>query len=309
MYRSMYGNNGISTSCGNKGGMLRVKEDGMDMKRPRQKEATESGRVVSLWKQEEEVAIHDDGGATERNNNAAEAHFGILRTDERDVRHHGHHHQQQQQVGTFSADGRLHHLTRHWLAPDERGARAIEILGASDMKTAEALIRNMAQRDLRLAFEQVYESKTKSFNNIWLRRKLFEAIGSNSASNKKKKTKRVAPSAGPSSKNKQNKKTCLPAPVVKERACLQGLLDHRRFDPPILSLTDNTGSRSPFPPGPPAPPLFKQQYEKKVSRASNIDTAALEALAKLASEYVPVSPESVSPRSMPTAQHQQHHGN
>lgn len=289
----MYGNNGISTSRGDidKDGVVKIKEDGVNL--PRQK-ANEPGRAVSLWKHEEaQVAIrsssNDDRGATERNNNAAEAHFGILRTDAIDTtadekdqghRHHG--------IG-FSAHGRLHHLTRHWLAPDERGERAIEILGASDMKAAEALIRSMAQRDLRLAFEQVYESKTKSFNNIWLRRKLFEAIGSSSASSKKKKTKRVVASAGPLSKNK---KVCPPPPAVKqERACLQGLLDHRRFDPPALSLNDNAAvSRSPFPPAPPAPPLFKQQYEKKVSRASNIDTAALEALAKLASEYVPASP-------------------
>eukprot|EP00890_Picochlorum_soloecismus_P002701 jgi/Picsp_1/3431/NSC_06269-R1_hypothetical protein CHLNCDRAFT_143475 [Chlorella variabilis] len=284
----MYENDGISTSCGKIENGIKVKHDGDDagVIRVEREHASvnESGPVCFQWKQEEELPLsNDDRKATERNNNAAEAHEGIIGTaDEKNdnvcdpLRAHA-----------FSADahGRLHHLTRHWLAPDERGGRAIEILGASDMKTAEALIRNMPQRDLRLAFEQVYESKTKSFNNIWLRRKLFEAIGSNSASSKKKKTKRVI-AAAPLRRTKQTQKS----PPTKERACLQGLLDHRRFDPPILSLNDNAVSRSPFPPAPPAPPLFKQQYDKKVSRASNIDTAALEALAKLASEYVPMSP-------------------
>jgi len=275
---SMYESNGISIHPGNTDRSMTKVTDG-------------DGAVNRVnrepKREEDELPSSDDRKATELNNNAAEAHEGILRIqaddDEGDHLIRGAH--------AFSADaqgGRLHHLTRHWLAPDERGERAIELLGASDVKNAEALIRNMAQRDLRFAFEQVYESKTKSFNNSWLRRKLFEAIGSNSASSKKKKAKRAATTtSAPIRRTKQTKKS----PPVKERACLQGLLDHRRFDPPILSLNDNAVStRSPFPPAPPAPPLFKQQYERKVSRASNIDTAALEALAKLASEYVPVSP-------------------
>jgi len=35
----------------------------------------------------------------------------------------------------------LHHLTRHWIAPDNRGERAISRLGAADMKAAEHMVR------------------------------------------------------------------------------------------------------------------------------------------------------------------------
>ena len=35
----------------------------------------------------------------------------------------------------------LHHLTRHWLPPEERGQKAIAMLGAGDVKSAESAIR------------------------------------------------------------------------------------------------------------------------------------------------------------------------
>ena len=45
-----------------------------------------------------------------------------------------------QEVAPSSA-APLHHLTRHWIPPEERGRRAIHILGAEDMKSAESAIR------------------------------------------------------------------------------------------------------------------------------------------------------------------------
>ena len=70
----------------------------------------------------------------------------------------------------------LHHLTRHWLAPSSRGGSAIDRLGASDSRSAEQMIRNMGQRELRTSFQKVYGSATNSFNNNWLRRKLYEGM-------------------------------------------------------------------------------------------------------------------------------------
>lgn len=140
----------------------------------------------------------------------------------------------------------IHHLTRHWLPPDERGTRAIHILGAASTKDAESIIRGMAQRELRFSFEQVYGTKTKSFNNIWLRRKLFEAIGSQAGSLRRKGKKKVV------------------ASTMKRR------------------VRKSTKPRSPFPPAPYAPPLFKQGHD--ISNMDNNDTEALQTLASIASE-------------------------
>lgn len=143
--------------------------------------------------------------------------------------------------------GAVHHLTRHWLPPDERGSRAIHILGAASTKDAESIIRNMAQRELRFSFEQVYGTKTKSFNNIWLRRKLFEAIGSQAGSLRRKGRKKVV------------------ASTMKRRV-----------------RKPSNKPRSPFPPAPYAPPLFKQGHD--ISNMDNNDTEALQTLASIASE-------------------------
>lgn len=69
---------------------------------------------------------------------------------------------------------KLHHLTRHWLAPGEKGALSMSRLGASSSKEAEHMIRSMGQRELRDGFKKVYGSDTSSYNNNWLRRKLYE---------------------------------------------------------------------------------------------------------------------------------------
>jgi hypothetical protein len=72
---------------------------------------------------------------------------------------------------------KLHHLTRHWLPPEDRGNSAIEHMGASSVKEAEQKIRGMSQKELRACFQKVYGTPTSSFNNNWLRRKLYEAVG------------------------------------------------------------------------------------------------------------------------------------
>lgn len=69
---------------------------------------------------------------------------------------------------------KLHHLTRHWLTSDEKGAVSMNRLGASSPKEAEHMIRSMGQRELRDGFKKVYGSNTSSYNNTWLRRKLYE---------------------------------------------------------------------------------------------------------------------------------------
>ncbi|GAB4818238.1 hypothetical protein N2152v2_005284 [Parachlorella kessleri] len=71
----------------------------------------------------------------------------------------------------------LHHLTRHWLPEGQRGEAVLQQLGAADLKAADHMIKNMGQRELRLAFQKVYQCETQSYNNNWLRRKLLEAVG------------------------------------------------------------------------------------------------------------------------------------
>lgn len=51
----------------------------------------------------------------------------------------------------------------------------------------------MSQKELRSTFQKVYGSETNSFNNAWLRRKLFEAIGVTGGI--AKKARRPRPSA------------------------------------------------------------------------------------------------------------------
>lgn len=72
----------------------------------------------------------------------------------------------------------LHHLTRHWLPEDERGGEAmLHRFGAPSLEAARHAVRGMGQRELRAAFQRVYGTPTHSYNNSWLRRKLFEGGG------------------------------------------------------------------------------------------------------------------------------------
>lgn len=81
---------------------------------------------------------------------------------------------------------KLHHLTRHWLAPEDRGNSAIEHMGATSVKEAEQKIRGMSQKELRASFRKVYGTPTSSFNNNWLRRKLYEAVGASGTASTKR---------------------------------------------------------------------------------------------------------------------------
>ena len=81
-------------------------------------------------------------------------------------------------TGMGLSGGPQHHLTRHWLLEESKGEVAQHRLGASSLKESELMIKNMSQRELRAAFMRVYGSATSSYNNNWMRRKLYEAVGS-----------------------------------------------------------------------------------------------------------------------------------
>jgi len=99
---------------------------------------------------------------------------------------HHHHRHKEDHHREEEPRPKLHHLTRHWLAPEDRGTSAIEHLNAFSVKEAEQKIRAMSQKELRASFRKVYGTPTSSFNNNWLRRKLYEAVGaSNTASTKR----------------------------------------------------------------------------------------------------------------------------
>lgn len=104
------------------------------------------------------------------------------RIEERvDRDHHRHKEEHEQELRP-----KLHHLTRHWLAPEDRGTSAIDHLGASSIKGAEQKIRGMSQKELRASFKKVYGTPTSSFNNNWLRRKLYEAVGATGTASTKR---------------------------------------------------------------------------------------------------------------------------
>lgn len=127
----------------------------------------------------------------------------------------------------------------------------------------------MAQRDLRQAFEMVYESKTRSYNNVWLRRKLFEAIGSNAGSLKKKKPRRVI--ATTEQRKKQRKKHPSQAAPLNHVKPGHDIADTKTCD-------QSCYCRSPFIAKlPDVPPLFKTGIAHRP-----LDTAALDELANLA---------------------------
>lgn len=75
------------------------------------------------------------------------------------------------------ADDRQHHLLRHSLPEEQRGAGVLAHFGTDTISDAARIIKKMSQRDLQAKFRAVYGARTFSNNNNWLRRKLFEAIG------------------------------------------------------------------------------------------------------------------------------------
>lgn len=71
---------------------------------------------------------------------------------------------------------RTHHLLKHCLSQSQRST-ALAQFNTLDSKEAAKEIARMGQRELQAKFKEVYGSATKSNNNSWLRRKLYEAVG------------------------------------------------------------------------------------------------------------------------------------
>ena len=162
-----------------------------------------------------------------------------------------------------------HHLTRHWLEEGSRGEVAQQRLGASSLKEAEAMIKNMSQRDLRSAFMRVYGTVTSSYNNNWMRRKLYEAVGSARGGQKRSEKRGTAsnipgPRAneehdirnetsveygitthkGPSKENQRRKRTRIPTVKFEENMySLPQILDQNGSRQPTRSLRSEASRR------------------------------------------------------------------
>lgn len=78
----------------------------------------------------------------------------------------------------LSMDGpssaRRHHLLRHTLPPELSGENAVHHFGVTSVKDALQLVHTMSQRELQISFEKVYNVRSSSNNNNWLRKKLTE---------------------------------------------------------------------------------------------------------------------------------------
>ena len=69
---------------------------------------------------------------------------------------------------------RRHHLLRHTLPAESIGNNAVHHFGVTTVQDALRAVQKMSQRDLQQAFERVYNVKSSSNNNNWLRKKLVE---------------------------------------------------------------------------------------------------------------------------------------
>jgi hypothetical protein len=69
-----------------------------------------------------------------------------------------------------------HHLLKHVISLENRGMNAVRELGASSIRQAVDIIGRMPQKDLQKNFAMIYNTRSLSNNNNWLRRKLLEAI-------------------------------------------------------------------------------------------------------------------------------------
>jgi hypothetical protein len=69
---------------------------------------------------------------------------------------------------------RRHHLLRHTLPLESIGDHAVHHFRVSTVPDALRAVQKMSQRDLQQAFERVYNVKSSSNNNNWLRKKLVE---------------------------------------------------------------------------------------------------------------------------------------
>jgi hypothetical protein len=69
---------------------------------------------------------------------------------------------------------RRHHLLRHTLPSESIGEHAVHHFYVTNVPDALRAVQKMSQRDLQQAFERVYNVKSSSNNNNWLRKKLVE---------------------------------------------------------------------------------------------------------------------------------------
>ncbi|KAL4424259.1 hypothetical protein ABPG75_001560 [Micractinium tetrahymenae] len=71
---------------------------------------------------------------------------------------------------------RRHHLLKHELPDEARGMNALRFFGVDNVRQAVRRINKMAQRELQEMFQRVYGVRSSSNNNLWLRKKLIEAV-------------------------------------------------------------------------------------------------------------------------------------
>ncbi|KAL4515641.1 hypothetical protein Ndes2437B_g07068 [Nannochloris sp. 'desiccata'] len=79
-------------------------------------------------------------------------------------------------LDSAASQSRRHHLLRHTLPFEAVGANAVHHFGVTNVPDALRAVQKMSQRDLQQAFERVYNVKSSSNNNNWLRKKLVEAL-------------------------------------------------------------------------------------------------------------------------------------
>eukprot|EP00892_Ulva_mutabilis_P003929 jgi/Ulvmu1/1908/UM012_0067.1 len=94
-----------------------------------------------------------------------------------------------------------HHLLKHTAPSIER---VVECFDGAPVKEISKLIMRMGQRELQAKFNAVYGTVTRSNNNDWLRRKLFESIGVKT-SNKSKTAAKRDNKVGPAKANRITK--------------------------------------------------------------------------------------------------------
>ncbi|KAL4445414.1 hypothetical protein ABPG77_011239 [Micractinium sp. CCAP 211/92] len=130
---------------------------------------------------------------------------------------------QSQQHLPEEPEQRTHHLLKHCLSQSQRGS-ALQHFNTTDAREAAKEIARMGQRELQAKFKEVYGSATKSNNNSWLRRKLYEAVGvAPLKANTKGKARKGAASAhrkagGSHSSKSRSPKAPAPAPKAKRAA-------------------------------------------------------------------------------------------
>jgi len=77
-------------------------------------------------------------------------------------------------LDSAGSQSRRHHLLRHTLPHEAVGDNAVHHFGVTNVPDALREVQKMSQRDLQQAFERVYNVKSSSNNNNWLRKKLIE---------------------------------------------------------------------------------------------------------------------------------------